>query len=51
MFDEKEQVDDRYYGVTHYGWKCVCEHINVDQINLLKKLGISVVDITEFNIG
>ena len=47
MFDETGQVDDRYYGVTHYGWKCVCEDIDLNQAKMLKKIGISVVDITE----
>lgn len=47
MFDEMEQVDDQYYGVTHYGWKCVCEGINLKQAELLKRLGIPVVDITK----
>ena len=47
MFDEKEQVDDRYYGVTHYGWKCVCDKVNLEQVELLRKLGIPVVDIVK----
>lgn len=47
MFDEMEQVDDRYYGVTHYGWKCVCKRVNLEQIKLLRELGVSIVNITK----
>ena len=43
MFDKEEEVSDTYYGVTHYGWKCACEEITQEQIEVLRKVGITVL--------
>lgn len=37
MYDEEEEVNDAFYGVTHYGWVCV--------IATLQSCGIIVVDV------
>ena len=47
MFDDYADISDLYYGLTHYGWKCVCEDISEDQIVLLRKCGIVVVDVKD----
>ncbi len=44
MFDDYADISDLYYGLTHYGWKCVCEDISKYQIVVLRKCGIVIVD-------
>lgn len=43
MFDDYADISDLYYGLTHYGWKCVCEDINEDQIKVLQNVGVVVL--------
>jgi len=43
MFDDYADISDLYYGLTHYGWKCVCEDISEEQIKILQDVGIIVV--------
>lgn len=45
MFDDCADISDLYYGLTHYGWKCVCEEISEDQIKVLQKVGVVTVNI------
>lgn len=47
IFDDEEEVSDAYYGVTHYGWKCVNENISLDKINILQEIGATVININE----
>lgn len=43
MFDDYADISDLYYGLTHYGWKCVCEDISEEQIKILQNVGVIVV--------
>lgn len=43
MFDDCADISDLYYGLTHYGWRCVCEDISEEQIKILQDVGIIVV--------
>lgn len=43
MFDDYADISDLYYGLTNYGWKCVCEDISEEQIKILQNVGVIVV--------
>lgn len=43
MFDDYADISDLYYGLIHYGWKCVCEDISEEQIKILQNVGVIVV--------
>lgn len=45
MYDEEEEVNDAFYGVTHYGWVCVRDEISNLEIATLQSCGIIVVDV------
>lgn len=45
MYDEEEEVNDAFYGVTHYGWVCVRNEISNLEIATLQSCGLIVVDI------
>lgn len=45
MYDEEEEVNDAFYGVTHYGWVCVKDEISNLEIATLQSCGIIVVDV------
>lgn len=47
MYDEGEEVNDTFYGVTHYGWSCVHEEINNLIPTILQSCGIIVVDVPQ----
>lgn len=47
MFDDCADISDLYYGLTHYGWRCVCEEISEEQITLLEKCGIIIVNVID----
>lgn len=44
MYDEEEEINDTFYGVTHYGWNCVCEDFRETEIDTLRSYGITVVN-------
>ena len=43
MFDDYADISDLYYGLTYYGWRCVCEEITNEQISILRNCGIITV--------
>lgn len=43
MFDDYADISDLYYGLTHYGWRCVCEDISEEQIAILKNVGVTTI--------
>lgn len=43
MFDDYADISDLYYGLTHYGWRCVCEEITNEQISILRNCGVITV--------
>lgn len=47
MFDDYADISDLYYGLTHYGWKCVCEDIGHAQIEILQRVGVVVVNVNK----
>ena len=47
MFDDYADVSDLYYGLTHYGWECVCEDIGRAQIEILQRVGVVVVNVNK----
>lgn len=44
MYDDAAEVCDLYYGLTHYGWKCICEDFRESEVDTLKSYGIVVVN-------
>lgn len=46
MYDEETEPNewDLCYGVTKYGWNCVCEDFREAEIDILKLYGIIVVN-------
>lgn len=44
MYDDEAEICDLYYGLTHYGWNCVCEDFRETEIDILKSYGITVVN-------
>lgn len=51
MFDDYADISDLYYGLTHYGWRCVCEEITDEQIGTMSNCGVITVyvDAKEFD--
>lgn len=43
MFDDYADISDLYYGLTHYGWRCVCEEITNEQISILRNCSVITV--------
>lgn len=43
MFDDYAEVCDAYYGVTHYGWRCICEDISKERVSILQNCGVVAV--------
>lgn len=40
--DDEADLDDLYYGRTLFGWELIKESVNEQDVNVLKKLGISI---------
>ena len=47
MYDDEAEICDLYYGLTHYGWRCVCKDFRETEIDTLKSYGIIVVNCNE----
>ena len=37
--------EDAYYGVTKYGWKEICCHINPMEVQTLKNLNVKLIEV------
>lgn len=44
MYDDEAELNDLFYGLTHYGWRIIDEHFKKIEINTLKSYGIIVID-------